>query len=70
MRTIIQVLFFGALACWLVFSVASALRSGVANTRNVLRRRSKSPVMYWFAVIVQAALALLFFYGVIHVLRE
>lgn len=54
---------------WLTYSVIKALRTGVANTHNVLYRRAKRPFMFWSTVLLQIGIILFFSYGLYRWLR-
>ncbi len=50
--------FVTALGLWFSYHVLRALRTGTVNVHNDLVRRSKRPVYYWTAVLVQTAFAM------------
>lgn len=59
-----------ALGLWLFYHVVRALHTGTANVHLDLVRRSKRPVYYWTAVLVQAVFATVLFLSVARVLSR
>ena len=68
LRTLIVTPLVGALGIWLSYHVVRALQTGTANVHNDIVRRSKRPVYYWTAVILQAAFATVLLLSVARVL--
>jgi len=57
-----------ALGLWFSYHVVRAIRTGTANVHNDLVRRSRKPVYYWTAVLVQAMFATVLLFSVARVL--
>ena len=53
-----------ALALWFSYHVVRAIQTGTANVHLDRVRRSKRPVYYWTAVLVQAAFATVLLFSV------